>query len=117
MNLYNQNPAAWNKLAAAGRTALVEMAKHFVSARDMDEALGAVCATNHWMAARNGASMAYERRARAWVAAHGATPAQQALAVAPQEPSEAVFMVVCPKDKVGLLERVLRALACEVVEL
>lgn len=114
MTLYEQNPAAWDALAAKGRKALAQMAKCIDTTQEMDAALGAINAAKHWHAGRNSASMAYENRARAWL-----DQAAAKVDNAPQvgRPSEAVYMVICPAAKSETVARVLRALACEVVEM
>lgn len=114
MILYEQNPAAWDKIAASGKPALREVAKCFDLVADMDAALGASKAAYHWLRGSNNASLAYERRARAWLD-QAAAKVDNAPAVPRQ--SETVYMVICPAAKAETVARVLRALACEVVEM
>lgn len=114
MTLYEQNPAAWDRIAASGKPSICQMAKCFDHLADMDAALGASKAAYHWHTGRNNASMTYERRARAWL-----DQAAAKVDNAPQvdRPSETVYMVICPAAKAETVARVLRALACEVVEM
>jgi hypothetical protein len=111
MTLYEQNPAAWDRIAASGKPALVAMAKLFDTVESMDRALGATKAAYHWHTGRNTASMTYDRRARLWLDAQAPAPASTPKA------TETVYMVICPAAKSETVARVLRALACEVVEM
>lgn len=70
MNLYENNKANWDKLAADGRPHLAEMARYFQKPSEMDRALGLNNATSHWAKGRNKASLASERAAELWLDAY-----------------------------------------------
>lgn len=116
MTLYDQNPAAWDALAASGRENLRIMAKMFDRCADMDRALGFDGATKHWHHGKNNANMSSDRRAAQWLAAQG--KAAVAKPAAPQEPAAqgTMLLVVVPAGMDAKVAKVLGILGCDVTE-
>jgi hypothetical protein len=114
--LYEQNPAAWQALAQAGKPWLGQMAKHFTRVHDMNKALGTVNAVDHWIAQRNGATKVSDKKACEWLAAN--KPTHTDMMVKPETldafmeanplPNDtATYLVVCPGVKARQLERII----------
>ena len=112
-SLYDQNPAAWDKLAAGGKPSLRDMARRFETCADMDRALGTDGAAPKWLRGVNGATSRSERLAREWLEAHRAKPA----APVTPPPAEAVtFLVIAAPATADRAQKVLALLGCEFVE-
>jgi hypothetical protein len=110
--LYEQNPANWDKLRAAGRGNLAEMARHFTVGADMDRALGTQNAACHWLAGRNSANAKTDHMAALWLKAN-AKPAAPPVAT----PQGAMLIVVAPSGQVDKVRRLLAVMGCEVEDL
>lgn len=111
--LYEQNPAAWDKLAAKGRTGLRDMAKHFSVCADMDRALGVTGASCHWLAERNSARMSTDYTARAWLKENASSEKE-----APEKTTQTgtLFLVSAQNGNAERARKLLELIGCEVVE-
>lgn len=107
--LYEQNPAAWDEIAANGWPNVAAMAKRFSEYKEMDAALGYTKAASNWAIRRGQISGSVEQSAKNWLAANSAPEP-----VAP--PSDGVLMVIPPAAKLDAVRRVLDALGCEVID-
>jgi hypothetical protein len=112
--LYEQNPQAWDNLAARGRKNLREMAKHFSACPEMDRALGLSGAACHWLAGRNSARMATDFSAGAWLRENVAKAAPEDVRAADQ--SATLFLVSTQNGNAERARKLLELIGCEVVE-
>ena len=112
-SLYDQHKENFEALASKGFPGIAQMARHFTTARMMDDALGLDGATNHWMLGQNGASRASERKAQAWLDANvrGAQPSAEPTALHP------LLLVAAPPERAETVKRVLAMMGCEVTEI
>lgn len=107
--LYEQNPAAWDEIAAKGWPNVAAMAKRFDKCADMDAALGYSRAAKNWVDRRGRVSRAAEAGAKNWLAAN---PTPEPVTPA----NDGVLMVIPPAAKLDAVRRVLAALGCEVID-
>jgi hypothetical protein len=113
MSIYDQDKAAWDRMAASGRPNLAEMAKRFGTAAEMDAALGLNGAVRHWAKGESLASTGTETAAKLWLEKHDKPK--------PELPSNGttqgrVLMVVCNDATADRAIKMLAILGCEVVE-
>lgn len=115
-SLYDQHTANFEALASKGFPGIAQMARHFTTARMMDDALGLDGATYHWMRGTNGAARASERKAQAWLDANvrGAKPAAHADNTTVLQP---LLLVAAPPERAETVKRVLAMMGCEVTEI
>ena len=110
--LYEQNPEAWDKIAASGFPSVREVAKKFYKPSEMNKALGYVNGAQHWLSGRNNAASRAERAAKAWLASSG-SPAP---VVKPAADQSATFLCICDKTTAAKVQKVLALMGCEFVE-
>lgn len=115
-SLYDQHKENFEALASKGFPGIAQMARHFTTARMMDDALGLDGATHHWMRGTNGATRASERKAQAWLDANvrGAQPAAPAAKPTALQP---LLLVAAPPERAETVKRVLAMMGCEVTEI
>jgi hypothetical protein len=107
-SLYDQKPAAWERIAAT-HPSLAQMARHHETEAAMASALGLTSrSVEQWIAGANGIFPMRERQAKAWLANRNEVPA------APQ--SGVVLMVACDASVAAKVQKVLAMFNCEVVE-
>lgn len=112
--LYEQNPQAWDNLAAKGRKNLREMAKHFDVCAEMDRALGLSGASCHWLSGRNSARMSTDYSAGAWLRENKAKAAQAEPKAT--EKDATLFLVSAQNGNAERARKLLELIGCEVVE-
>ena len=110
--LYEQNPEAWDLIAANRFVSVREVAKMFHKPSQMNEALGYTNGAEHWLAGRNNATNRAERAAKAWLASSG-LPAP---VVKPAADQSATFLCICDKATAAKVQKVLDLMGCEFVE-
>jgi hypothetical protein len=110
--LYEQNPEAWDKIAASGFQSVREVAKMFHKPSQMNEALGYINGAEHWLSGRNKATNRAERAAKAWLASLNSP----ALAANPAANQSATFLCICDKATAAKVQKVLALMGCEFVE-
>jgi hypothetical protein len=110
--LYEQNPKAWQKLAADGCPSIAEMAHHFNKCADMNRALD-VAGSSHWLSERNGASQKTERRARAWLDDRRATPQ----IVATPDPQLTMLLVSGSPALLAKAKKIVEMIGCDAVDI
>lgn len=110
-SLYEQNPAAWEKLRKEGKPHLADIAKHFNKCADLNRAID-VAGASHWLAGRNSANMKSDLAAKRWLEGQltSKSPEPQA------KPVVNLFLVSCPDGKADKVRKVLEMMGCEVVE-
>lgn len=107
--LYEQNPAAWDEIAAKGWPNVAAMARRMHENKQMDHALGFSKSAANWVSRRGQISRAAEQSAKNWLAANPAPEPET-------PPSDGVLMVIPPAAKLDAVRRVLAALGCEVID-
>lgn len=115
ITLYEQNPKVWDDLAAKGKTAIAEMARHFEYPCDMEDALGYEPngTVANWVSGRNGCSNRSERRARDWL-----NSLNKATQETPQQKqSGSLLLVAGMPDKLEKARKVLELIGCEVEDI
>jgi hypothetical protein len=111
--LYDQNPEAWDEIAAKGWPNIAAIAKRFSRHIDLDAALGYSKASYNWSQRRGSISPIAEQSAKNWLAANPAPDPEPK--TDPALPSDGVLMVIPPAAKIDAVRRVLAALGCEVI--
>ena len=112
-SLYEQDAAAWDRLAKSGRPALRDMAGQFQEFYEMEQALGfGHSVVKKWLDGRSNPSSTAERRAVNWLRdrSRPATPPPPAAA-------SATFLCVAPAGKSAQVQKVLRMLGCEIIDI
>lgn len=112
-SLYDQNPEAWDRIAAMGCESLCDVAKSFNIFADLDRALGFQNASAKWISRGGRPSSDAERRAAKLLR-------DQAKVVddAPRtEPSGVILIVSCHHSSADKARRLLAVLGCEVTEI
>ena len=110
-SLYEQDAAAWDRMGKSGRPALRDMAGHFSEFYEMEQALGfGHSVIKKWVAGGNPSQTA-ERRAAAWL--------RDRAIVAPPAPAPAAATILCvtPAGKSAQVQKVLRMLGCEIIDI
>ena len=120
-SLYEQNPKNWDKLAAAGRPNLREMAKKFHRAIDMDKALGLNNATSHWHTGRNGAGSAIDQLAMYWLERNAKglgqlEPAQGDLYKHQPSTDTRMLLIVATPDQAAKIEKIVALIGAELTD-
>ena len=110
--LYEQNPEAWDKIAANGFASVREVAKQLHNPSQMNEALGYINGAEHWLSGRNSATNRAERAAKAWLA----TGTSSAMITKPAPDQSATFLCICDKATAAKVQKVLALMGCEFVE-
>lgn len=117
-SLYDQNPAAWDKVAADGFGNLAAASRLFTRPTDMDKAIGFNYAVHHWIAG-NKASRTSDERARRWLETQRKPTAQQTLPLAPvvaPVSKGALLLVACPVGTEDKARKLLAFIGCEVTD-
>jgi hypothetical protein len=115
-SLYEQHRENFDALASKGFPGIAQMARHFTTARMMDDALGLYGAAHHWVNGTNGASRASERKAQAWLDAN-VRGAQSAAPIAQPAALQPLLLVAAPPERAETVKRVLAMMGCEVTEI
>lgn len=112
-SLYEQNPAAWDALEAAGYRSAAAMSKHFHKASIMDRALGYENSVARWHRGEGRPSGEAEARASNWL-----RKGAKAVDDAPRNEVTAgtLLLVACDAATATKAKRVLSILGCEVTE-
>ena len=111
-SLYEQDAAAWDRIAKSGRPALRDMAGQFRELYEMEQALGfGHSVIKKWVAGGNPSQTA-ERRAAAWLR-------DRAIVAPPAPPAaaSATFLCVAPAGNAAKVQKVLRMLGCEIIDI
>ncbi len=113
-SLYDQSPAAWDALAAAGYRGAAEMAKHFDKCHVMDLAIGHQNSVAKWHRGAGKPGPRAEAACNEWLDAH----VRKAIAPAPREAATqgALLLVACDSATATKAKRVLALIGCEVTE-
>jgi len=108
-SLYDQSPAAWDKIAKSTGPHLAQMARQFALCADMDRALGYNSgATSHWHSGRNRPSAQSDRIAEIWLRDNAPHPV-------PATVDDTLLLVVCPTPEIAAkARRLLAVIGCEV---
>lgn len=115
-SLYEKHKAAWDKVAADGRTSLAEASRWFQTPREMDVALGFHNAVHHWIKG-SPASRTSDERARRWLEdQRKARPVELAPTLAPSVTHGALLLVACPPGADEKARKLLAFIGCEVTE-
>ena len=116
-SLYEQDAAAWDRLAKSGRPALRDMADQFQEFCEMEQALGfGHSVVKKWLDGRSNPSSTAERRAAAWLRDRASVAPASPPCAAPSQ-SAATFLCVAPAGKYAQVQKVLRMLGCEIVDI
>lgn len=110
--LYEQKPEAWEKVAEHGAPCVAEMAKHFTTHQDMDNALGYIRASKNWSDRGGSVGAHSESKAHKWLAAnkkHAQPPVHDA-------PTGQMFLVIATPEQAARAQKVLSLIGCEFVE-
>lgn len=109
--LYDQEKAAWDKIAASGRPNVAIAARYFTTYPDMERVLGLCPSTvKKWVVGRNNVSRNSEVIARMWL-----DNKVRDLPPEPAQPqSSGVLLVVVPDGSTDKVKRVLVMLGCEI---
>lgn len=107
--LYDQHKDKWDALAGKGFKNLAEAAKHFQTRQEMDAALDLCNAVHHWLRGSN-ASMASDRRAKAWLDANTKQKPNDA------KQSGVLLLVACPEGAADKARKLLAFIGCDITE-
>lgn len=114
MTLYEQNPAAWDKIAASGAPNLAIMARYFLKPSEMDAALGYTKAVGNWVRRGGSFRSCTDKTAQLWLASNVkvAAPAPK-----PAAASGVMLLIVCPDGIAPKIERIAAMMGCEVTDI
>ena len=117
ISLYDQNPKAWDILAASGKPSIAEMARHFSKCSEMERAMGysSTGAVSHWLSGNNGASRKSEAMARAWL--DGVTKQQRPKAKPQAQTAGNLLLVAGAPEKLEKARKILELIGCEVEDI